>query len=218
MAAGAEKIKYDSPGGPARRGPLFSALRLLPLRRTRQRTIAAASKATRSWPRGRLRLPRRSRPTALSLRSSAFDGRCACFPSDARANKLSPQPQRQQHQGRGGGCGCRGAHDQQHSHFAQVRSTGAALASPQTHAPTNHRRSLWYNQIGAEGAAALAEALKTNSTLTSLECVRRALRLLPLRRTRQHCIAAASLGTRSCLLYTSPSPRDATLSRMPSSA
>ena len=31
-------------------------------------------------------------------------------------------------------------------------------------------------------------------------------------------LLAKSVGQRSCLLYTSPSPRDATLSRMPSSA
>ena len=78
-----------------------------------------------------------------------------------------------------------------------MRSTGAALAFPQTHATTNHRRRLEYNQIGAEGAAAVAEALKTNSTLTQLKCVRRALRLLPLRRTRQRTIAAVSKSTRS---------------------
>jgi hypothetical protein len=32
-----------------------------------------------------------------------------------------------------------------------------------------HRCSLWRNQIGDAGAAALSEALKSNATLTSLK-------------------------------------------------
>ena len=50
-----------------------------------------------------------------------------------------------------------------------MRSTGAAPPSPQTHAPTSHRRSLEDNQIGDEGAAALAEALAEGTAISNLD-------------------------------------------------
>ena len=44
---------------------------------------------------------------------------------------------------------------------------------------------------------------------------RKKISIINLEMTQEHLSAAAS---KACLLYTSPSPRDATLSRMPSSA
>ena len=55
----------------------------------------------------------------------------------------------------------------------------AALASANW--PSLATLNVAHNKIGDEGAAALAEALKTNSTLTFLKCVRRAL-LFPFSR------------------------------------
>ena len=51
---------------------------------------------------------------------------------------------------------------------------------PKALTPRSRRvRSLVYNSIGAEGAASIAEALKTNSALKDLKCAARA-RFSPL--------------------------------------
>ena len=142
-------------------------------------------------------MPRRSRPTARSLHSSACDGRRSSFPSAAPANTAPPQALVQPDRARRGGCACRGAQDQQHAHFTRARAMGGGFPFPRPPPPTPQRRSLWGNGIGTEGAAALAEALKTNSTLTSLECVRWAAVFLSLGRPRQHRTAAGSSKTRS---------------------
>ena len=59
------------------------------------------------------------------------------------------------------------------------------------------------NKIGADGAAALAKALEVNASITNINL-------------GDNQIGAD--GATACLLYTSPSPRDRTRSRMPSSA
>ena len=77
-----------------------------------------------------------------------------------------------------------------------------------------------------EAAAALSEALQTLSrrlsrhedvTAETCEALGASLRALA-RRLDLYSEQQAALAARVCLLYTSPSPRDGLLSRMPSSA
>ena len=60
--------------------------------------------------------------------------------------------------------------------------------------------SMFKNDIHDEGASSIAEILSIGSVVNSLN------------------LSINPIGAKGCLLYTSPSPRDATLSRMPSSA
>ena len=70
---------------------------------------------------------------------------------------------------------------------------------------------LWNNGIGPTGTHAIARALATNSKLDRLY-----LNENPIGAAGASSLARYSSHT--CLLYTSPSPRDGLLSRMPSSA
>ena len=62
------------------------------------------------------------------------------------------------------------------------------------------------------------EALKVLDTLIHLSVVSDVLSQAPANPAAGDRYLVASIGSEACLLYTSPSPRDATLSRMPSSA
>ena len=70
---------------------------------------------------------------------------------------------------------------------------------------------VWYVSVhnGVENSEALTFSI-TSSFETSLDC--------PLARDNKMCDGQGTCERNFCLLYTSPSPRDATLSRMPSSA
>ena len=66
---------------------------------------------------------------------------------------------------------------------------------------------------------AIAKKLKLSDEEREVKrCIKRLIQKGHLKYGSKHMVLKAPLDSKGCLLYTSPSPRDATLSRMPSSA